>query len=151
MCVSAHLCNMLKEFRSLFRSSSFLCVCAQNSFFSVCVSILIFFLYSDRPVSVHFLSIETSITIVLHVVKMLVFHHISSHVEWVKPVYYAHNKNVQLFLYVIQFFSFVRIIYILLCGPDVGNEVFLMLYYKIGAQPLFYIYGILLSCILAIT
>lgn len=73
----------------------FVCVCGVrleiHSFDFVCVSILIlsFPLYSRKSVrfvSFHFISIETSITIVLHVINMLVFHHISSQFEWVKPV-----------------------------------------------------------------
>lgn len=154
LCVCA-MCMRWKSF-SILRSNSFVrvCVCGVrleiHSFDFVCVSILIlpFPLYSRKSVrfvSFHFISIETSITIVLHVINMLVFHHISSQFEWVKPVC-AQQKRPAGFIHTqfVRFFRcFVRIIYILLCGPDILNgererhsdrfDVNCGVYYKMGA------------------
>lgn len=95
-CVRVHCAYTLKEFLSAI-VLILLFVCALRIWFfwfCLCLNFDSFFLFfsmhtntliqSDRQirfVSFHFLnSIETSITIVLHVIKMLVFHHISSHI-----------------------------------------------------------------------
>lgn len=87
VCISLEIC--LKEFllSSIIRCISFVCVCASNSFFSCCVSILVLGFHSihlntQSKSSRVFLSFETSITIVLHVrKKWSVFHHISTHLN----------------------------------------------------------------------
>lgn len=100
-------------------------VCASNLFFGFCVLILIFFSIHTNTgwfVSFHFISFETSITIVLHVIKMLVFHH-TFHRDL--NGWDLYSTKTSSWFYIYELFSFVfllvRFIYTLLCGSDVEN------------------------------